>query len=278
MKTLYVSDLDGTLLRDNETISAFTRETIHQLVDEGHCFSYATARSYHTARKATAGLSVPFPLILHNGAMIMNNSDGRLLRKNVFDASIHAVLNDLLVHDVFPIVYAFYEGREQFSYLPHKCTNGMRSFLDSRKGDKRDHPVSDAAKLYQGDIFYITCIDAMEKLKPLYVKYKDSCHCVLQIDRYTNTPWLEIMPKAASKANAIRQLQQDVQCERLIVFGDGMNDMDMFHIADEAYAMANAVPELKQLATAILPSNEEDGVAKWLQEHVIQAKDKERSE
>ena len=72
------------------------------------------------------------------------------------------------------------------------------------------------------------------------------------------------MPKAASKANAIKQLKELLGCEKLVVFGDGKNDIDMFELADEAYAVSNAVDELKSIATDIIESNDNDGVAKWL--------------
>ena len=55
-----------------------------------------------------------------------------------------------------------------------------------------------------------------------------------------------------------------LECDRLVVFGDGKNDIDMFEIADEAYAVENAVSELKVVATGIIESNENDGVAKYL--------------
>ena len=55
MKTLYVSDLDGTLLQSNETLSEYTVKTINELVEQGMIFSYATAGSYITARKVTEG-------------------------------------------------------------------------------------------------------------------------------------------------------------------------------------------------------------------------------
>lgn len=81
---------------------------------------------------------------------------------------------------------------------------------------------------------------------------------------YSHEQWLEIIPAEASKANAILQLKKLLSCEKVVVFGDGINDYDMFQISDEAYAVENAVPELKKLATAIIPSNNEDGVAHWL--------------
>ena len=56
--------------------------------------------------------------------------------------------------------------------------------------------------------------------------------------------------------------------DKLVVFGDSANDITMFRIADEAYAVSNAVDELKALATGIIGSNEEDAVAKFLIDHL----------
>ena len=140
----------------------------------------------------------------------------------------------------------------------------MSKFIDSRSGDVRTNVVETTDELKVGDIFYITCIDEPDKLKPLYDKYKNIFHCVYQEDIYTNEQWLEIMPFSASKSNAIKQLQRLLKCDRLVVFGDGRNDIDMFELADESYAVQNAHEDLKKYATAIIPSNDEDGVAKWL--------------
>ena len=267
MKTLYVSDLDGTLLRSNETTSDYTNRTINELVDDGILFSYATARSFQTSHKVTNGLNAKIPLIIYNGAMVVDNNDGSFLIKNFFGEEIKQDISDILSNDVFPIVYAFIDGEEKFSYIPEKCTNGMRQFVESRKGDIRDNPVKSPEFLFLDEIFYITCIDEKEKLEPLYNKYKNIYHCVFQTDIYTKTHWLEIMPKSASKANAIKQLKARLGCDKLVVFGDGKNDIDMFELADEAYAVSNAVEELKNIATAIIDSNDDNGVAKWLNTH-----------
>ena len=168
MKTLYVSDLDGTLLRSNETTSDYTNRIINELVDKGMLFSYATARSFQTSHRVTKGLNANIPLIIYNGAMIVDNKDGTFLLKNFFDSDVENVLNDLFQNDVYPIVYAFIEGEEKFSYIGAKCTEGMRKFIETRKNDKRDHPVHNESDLYKGEIFYITCIDEKEKLEGLY--------------------------------------------------------------------------------------------------------------
>lgn len=265
MNTLYVSDLDGTLLRSNETISEYTSNIINSLIDRGMIFSYATARSLITAKKVAKGINARIPLIVYNGAFVIDNLTENIMIANYFDDSVHNLLDDLLANKVYPIVYAYIEGKERFSFVPELCTPGMTKFIDSRKGDVRTNVVDTISKLKSGEIFYITCIDEPEKLKPLYEKYKDIYHCVYQREIYTNEQWLEIMPLTASKSNAIKQLQSLLECEKLIVFGDGQNDIDMFVLADESYAVENAHEDLKKYATAIIASNEDDGVAKWLE-------------
>ncbi|MBR5798954.1 MAG: Cof-type HAD-IIB family hydrolase [Lachnospiraceae bacterium] len=264
-KTLYVSDLDGTLLRSNETTSEYTNNTINKLVNEGMIFSYATARSYVTAQKVTKGLNACIPLIVYNGAMIVDNRDGSILLKNFFGEDVQGVLTDLFEKEVYPIVYGFVEAVEKFSYIPAKSTEGMKVFLDSRKKDKRERPVATIEQLCAGEIFYLTCIDEEAKLQPLYEKYKDTYYCVYQKDIYSGYQWLEIMPKEVSKSNAILQLKEKLGIDSVVAFGDGKNDIPMFEIADEAYAVANAGDELKAVATGVIGSNDEDGVAKWLE-------------
>lgn len=269
MKTLYVSDLDGTLLRSNEVTSEYTNDVINSLTEKGMIFSYATARSLITAKKVTRGICAHIPLIVYNGAFIIDNATEEILAANYFDKTVLDILDDLFAHEVYPIVYAYINGTEKFSFVREKCTRGMTSFLDSRKGDIRTNIVPAPEALKKGDIFYITCIDEPQKLEPLYEKYRygtyrDVCRCVYQKDIYTNEQWLEILPGAATKANAVMQVKEMLGCERLVVFGDGKNDIDMFEIADESYAVRNAHEELKKKATAVIESNDEDGVAGWL--------------
>ena len=89
MKTLYVSDLDGTLLRSDETTSEYTNSVINNLTDRGMIFSYATARSLITAKKVTSGLRAEIPLIVYNGAFIVDNVTGEVL------AAIHTIFLQL---------------------------------------------------------------------------------------------------------------------------------------------------------------------------------------
>lgn len=81
MSTLYVSDLDGTLLKSDETISEYTEKVINQFIDNGGYFSYATARSIFTASKVAKGIHTNIPVIVYNGSFLVN-TDGKMLLSN----------------------------------------------------------------------------------------------------------------------------------------------------------------------------------------------------
>lgn len=267
VKTLYVSDLDGTLLRSNERTSEYTNAVINALTERGMIFSYATARSLSTAQKVTRGITAKIPLIVYNGAFIVNNATGEIMEAVDFGGAAQGVLRELMDAGVYPIVYAMVDGAEKFSYIPQLASRAVMEFVATRKGDRRDRPVNTVSELLRGNCFYITCIDEEAKLEPFYAKYRDTFHCVYQRDIYSGEQWLEIMPMEASKANAIRKLKRLMGCERLVVFGDGRNDIDMFELADESYAVENAVQELKDYATGVIGSNNDDAVAKWLSDN-----------
>ena len=138
----------------------------------------------------------------------------------------------------------------------------MKEFLNTRLNDPRWREVDSVEQLLEGNIFYITCIDEIEKLSSLYKQYQNVYHCIYDIDLYSTNQWLEFMPKNVSKASAIMQLKEYLKCDEVIVFGDGKNDIDMFEIADFSYVVSNGSDCLKQIATGIIESNDEDGVIK----------------
>ena len=264
MKTLYLSDLDGTLLNSEQKTTDYTNNVINDFVRAGEKFSYATARSWNTAKKVTDGICVSLPAIVYNGAFVIDTMSSERLISNYFDESVHTVIDQLIRKDIFPTVYAIINGSEKFSFISDKITRGMADFVESRKGDSRTNPVGSVKELHAGDVFYLTCIDEYEKLLPFYEKYKEKYHCVFQRDIYSNEQWLEIMAFNASKSRAALQLKEFLECDRLVVFGDALNDKDLFECADEAYAVANAAEELKKIATAVIESNNDNGVAKFL--------------
>lgn len=266
--TLYLSDLDGTLLRSDQRTSDFTNETINCLVDQGMKFTYATARSYHTSSKVTAGMNAAMPLIVYNGAFIVDNATGRVMHSVFFtEAEAREIVAALLTSGVEPIVYSVVQDKERMAYVREKMHQAGQAFMDTRKGDLRDTPVKTDEELLAGDVFYFTCIDTVEKLEPLHAMFKERFRCVYSRDIYSDAQWLEIMPKEATKANAALRMKKMLGCERIVAFGDHVNDLDLFAIADECYAVGNAVEELKAAATSVIGTNDEDGVARWLEKN-----------
>ncbi|MBO5374583.1 MAG: HAD family hydrolase [Clostridia bacterium] len=263
-KTLYVTDLDGTLLRSDKTLSAFSADTINMLIDKGVYVTYATARSHHTATEVTGGRLMPkIPVILYNGTFIAS-AKGEILKACAFDkGEASALLSLLQGKQIYPLVHSFFEGRERFFYRTDKKTRGIVAFLEDHKNDPRETPTNEQG-LTQGEAFHLTCIDDYEKLLPIYEGLKKKHQCVLYKDSYTGEWWLEIMPRNATKANAIATLAKMLGCERIVCFGDGVNDISMGEVATELYAPKNAHPELLSVATGVLDTNDEDGVAKWL--------------
>lgn len=272
MKELFVTDLDGTLLNRQNRVSPFSVRVINELVDKGVLFTYATARSLVSASKVTEGLSTKIPVIAYNGVFIMQPSTGEILSGEGFTDDERSKVSEILKqHRISPLVYSFISGVERVSWIPQHENDGIRRYLNSRQGDRRFRAVHDPDSLYQGDIFYYTCIGEKDELLPVYELFSGDSRfrCTIQQELYRPEYWCEIMPAAASKANAILKLKEMWGCSRVVSFGDAVNDIPMFEISDECYAVDNAVDELKAVATAVIGSNEEDSVAKWLLEHTL---------
>ena len=269
-RTLYISDLDGTLLNHEQRVSYFTADIIRSLVDQGVFFSYATARSIVTAAKVTQGLVLRTPAILMNGAFTIDTSNGNILRSHYFTAKeSDQIIDCLLRHGIYPLVYAHIGGTEKFSYCPDLINDKVKWFLNTRKNDIRDNPVVSAETLRTGQIFYFSCIDTQEKLHPIYQALQDSYTCIYHRDIYSGDQWLELLPPGVSKASAVLDLKETLGCDRIVTFGDDINDIALFKVSDECYAVENAVPDLKEIATGIIGSNDADGVAMWLRENAI---------
>ena len=266
MKTLYLSDLDGTLLGSNQKISAESCKILNSLISRGLLFSYATARSAVTAKPATAGLDAKIPIIVYNGVFTLDSQTGERLLSNIFVRDEASKIYDtLLGYGINPIVYSIIDGAEKFSYIPDRLNRGTADFLATRKNDIRERIVTAEAEMREGEIFYFTCIDEPEKLLPAKKALEGRFRCIYAKDIYSGEQWLEILPLSATKANAALQLKKHFGCDKLVVFGDGTNDIPLFEAADECYAVANAAPELKAIADGVIGSNDENSVAEFIQ-------------
>lgn len=266
---LYVSDLDGTLLNTRDRISPYSLNVINTLIEKGMKFTYATARSLVSASRVAEGLTLHIPVIVYNGAFIMEADTGKILYSAKMAEKESRFLEEYFNRaGLSPLVYTFREGQEKVRWYPSRENYGIKRYLSMRKDDRRMEPVADKESLYQGEMFYFTCIGEKEELEGAYGELKKDgrFRVTLQQELYRPEYWLEVMPARASKAAAIGELRKIWKCGKVISFGDAVNDIPMFEISDEAYAVENAVEELKSYASGVILSNEEDGVAKWLQQ------------
>ncbi len=271
MSTLYLTDLDGTLLDRQSRIPEESVRTLNALVEKGLLLSVATARSWTSAEKVIRQLDLRAPLILYNGACLFDVREKKRIWSVGFSLEEKRELAALFERlALSPMVYALQEGRETVSWRRDLENTGVRAYLAKRPGDPRLRPLGpeDGEKLHKGDVFYFSCIGERGRLQPLYEAVKDDerFFCIFHRELYQDDYWCEIMPAEASKAKAALRLKKMLGCERMVCFGDAINDLPLFKVCDEAYAVENAVEELKRAATGVIPSNERGGVARFLAE------------
>ena len=286
MKTLYITDLDGTLLGSDMKLSKFTKEVLEKSGRQGVAITFATARSLSSAKVVIEGAQFSEPAIIYNGVFVVYPDTGEKLFRNVFsEYQISSWMHFFLERNMYPLCYAIVDGKERVSWLQGKVNTGIERYIISRNGDKHLYCASSLEELFMGEIYYFTYIGTRAQL----VKVADEAialeegQVLFQQEIYDKDEyWLEIVPKGVSKANAILKMKEIMGFQRIVVFGDGANDIPMFEVADECYAMDNAVPELKRIATGVIGSNVEDGVAKWLnnvlEENNIETKRSESGE
>ena len=266
-KTLYVSDLDGTLMHKDLKISDFSVKTINALVEKGVAFTYATARSISSAGTITKDLKLNLPVITRNGAVLADNNTGKIIEKALFTEKEVEMLKEMLPElpkTGFVSCYFGDDMKKVFAGSLH--TAELQGYLDYYKDDPSVVTVSALSEMFLGNPGYVTIIGNKDETEPLYLRTREynGWECLFQKDVYRDEYWLEIAPRNSTKAKSILKLKEEYGFDKLVVFGDSANDITMFRIADEAYAVSNAVDELKALATGIIGSNEEDAVAVYL--------------
>lgn len=263
--TLYVTDLDGTLLRNDATISDFSIITLNSLIENGVLFTYATARSFSSATPLVKQLNLELPAVTFNGVFVINPQTGEHLIENVFTKkSLKIAEKFLRENNLAPLVYSYINGEERVSFLGEKIDR-VKSYIDSRKGDKRLRTAKNYDELFEGNVFYLTVLNAenTELLDNFFTAENGFAHN-FQIDTYDDTTWYEIYDKNAGKAAAVRQVKTLLNADKMVCFGDNKNDIEMLKAADLGVAVGNSFDELKEIADIIIEENEFDAVAKFI--------------
>lgn len=268
VRTLYVSDLDGTLLGGDGRLSRYAVDALNRLIGGGMLFAYATARSFATAAKVTRGIRMSLPAIVYNGTFIVDGLSGERLLSNTLDKGFVADAADFLGRrGVRALVYAFVDGVERVSWLRGGVNDGIAEYIASRAGDPRLREAATPAELFAGEVFYITCVGEREEMLAVRDEYAPRSDCNLTLTQESGRAWwCELMSPAASKGSAVLRLKAMLGADRVVAFGDQVNDLPLFAAADECYAVANAAPRLKAAATGVVGPNDGDGVVRWLEE------------
>lgn len=264
--TLYITDLDGTLLRSDTSLSEYSVSTLNSLMERGVMFTYATARSFASASPLVKNLRLSCPAVIFNGVFVIDPRTGRHLIENTYSGECRQMARELFItENIAPLVYSYIDGEEKVSYIESRIDE-VKSYVDSRRGDRRLRPVSGYGELFEGDIFYFTVIDPRDisPLDKMFTEVNGFSRNV-QKDTYDDMIWYEIYDKSASKANAVRQLAELVRADELVCFGDNFNDISMIEAADIGVAVENAADAVKKAADIIIGSNNDDGVARFIE-------------
>jgi hydroxymethylpyrimidine pyrophosphatase-like HAD family hydrolase len=270
--TLYVSDLDGTLLGSSGTVSTRTGAVLRELVDGGGLsFTIATARSFGTARRAVAPVPLRLPLAVYNGAFVVEPEGGGPTWRGTFDAVPAAALLALCdEHGLPPLVFWLRDGTDRLSWRSGTETAAVAKFLRERQGDRRLLPVEDWPAVEPSAVFFVSVVGDAGALARLAGAIRTSAWgatCALALQPSTRDrrgSVLDITAATATKGLAVRRIAAAAGFSRVVAFGDGPNDLSLFEAADEAYAVGEPSDELRAAATAVIGDNDDDAVAEWL--------------
>ncbi len=271
---LFLSDLDFTLLRDDTTLSKFTKE-IWNRVSYKTKLSIATARSYTGVKELLKGLRLSEPLILLDGAVIAN-PDGSILHIASIDKELGNAIIDLAKKEfqLEPLIVAYQEGRESFHY-PKNLNRFQKELIQTMKMRNRifsDHKLQ-AQEQNLKIVYQLESALSFEFEEKLTKAFGDSIEIKNSKDPYFNCHFITILHPLGDKGHALLKLEEieNIAKEKTTVFGDSYNDIGIFEAAGKKVAVANAVDALKQRADIVLKeSNNEDAVAKYLQKEILE--------
>lgn len=269
--TLYVSDMDGTLLSSDSRISAFTAASLQRLADSGILFTVATARTAATVEPLLNGITTAPYAVVMTGAALWHRPSGsytdcRFLAPELQQLAIATCHNA----GIYPFVYTLKKGNILDVYHAGATLNNSEEIFYKERCNlplKRFHlstPPPDSAATKTLLLFAMgprkdieLAANGLKRLTPCYV----SCYPDI-FD--PETAFLEIFSPGVSKASAINMLKEKLGAEKLTVFGDNLNDLPMFDIADTAVAVANAQDAVCEAADIRIGPNTDDSVARYI--------------
>lgn len=269
MKTLYISDLDGTLLNGQAELSEYTESSLNRIIERGIHISIATARTAATCDRILSGVNFRIPLVLMNGVLIYDMASKTYIQKQLLSPELVLQIYDA-VHrtDVGGLMYTLNNDRLT-TYYEKISGEAMRSFIDERvqKYNKPFYQISDFKDVRQ-DVIYFTFMERYENINKLFENIRDirGLRVEKYHDIYSEELWyMEVFSETASKYHAVQYLRKAYGFDKIVTFGDNLNDIPLFEASDMRYAVQNAKEELKVMADAVIGANVEDGVVRQIQ-------------
>lgn len=283
-------DMDGTLLRSDNTISDYTKKVLLDVQKQGIQLVLASGRSYRKLLSYAKELQMDTfggYLIEVNGVALYDVATNK---REVYHQLEHAQLQEIFnevkgygaeiiglsddgMYDYIPEDMMeekrLYRKEHQLSD-DYPWTAGTFTFIsDNRIGYPNQHTIKDASDLPKS-LNKMIVAHHPHVMKVIASKIKE-----LLSDRYwlglTAPGWLEIMPKGVTKGSGILNLskQLHIPLSNMMAFGDGENDIEMLESVGYGVAMENALPNILDIAQDTCPSNNEDGVAQKIESMIL---------
>lgn len=269
---LYVSDLDGTLLGPYGVFPKAWADRLNRLIDRGLRFTIATARNYDSTHPILRDVKLQLPVILFNGAYLTHFETGENLDESNFIAPhvVDALLEMTQQLGMDPFVYTY--DQRHYLYYRNIGNEGSQGYLNSLEGNGRLRYVEEYEFSEDERIAGFLLIDTPAALEPVYRSLKErfpeelNLYFAKDIAR-RRFHWLQMFHHHADKGKMLRTLalRLGIPLSQIVVFGDYLNDLEMFEIAGKSIAVANALPEVQVAAHQVIGTNAEGAVLNYLE-------------
>jgi hydroxymethylpyrimidine pyrophosphatase-like HAD family hydrolase len=217
-------------------------------------------------------VNLQLPVILFNGAYLTHFVSGENLKQsNYIERDVVYELLELTAPlEQDPFVYTFDERHRL--YYRNATNEGSQAYLKSLEGDDRLQYVDEYQFTDGEQIAGLLLIDTPAVLSPfnrqLRERYPDNLNLYFAKDiAHPKFNWLQMFHHNADKGKMLRTLSQhlDIPLSQIVVFGDYLNDLEMFEIAGKSIAMGNALPEVKTAAHQVIGTNAKGSVLDYLE-------------
>lgn len=270
--TLYVSDLDGTLLGADSRLSRRSIELLNESIASGALFSIATARTPATVGRLLADVECRVPLIVMTGAAIWDRDSNRYVCACFHrEDTARRLLSVYKEYGLSTFLYTLGEDNIIHIYHIGAMSELERKFVEERADTpyKIFHIPEDGCSDIPGQclsrvlLFYSMRPTAEVTHVHNAINEDGDLRAVFYHDIFGDEiAIMEVFSPDASKANAVRILAGLVGAGRIVAYGDNVNDLPILEIADDAVAVENAVEKVKEAAHRVIGPNTADSVAR----------------